>query len=730
MAPKPCRILFVCTGNTCRSPMAAALLRHRLGDPPDVEVLSAGISAPAGSPASANAVAVMAENGISLENHRATQVDAELLGRADLVVALASSHQSVIARVTPEHAGKVRLLTSFVTGGGRDVADPFGGSLDAYRHTRDQIDGAITDLILHLRDSGNLRSSPLPKSQKETTNMKIALGADHGGLEFKQKLLKLLAAGGAQVVDMGVNGPESVDYPDYAAKVAGMVSEGSVDQGVLVCTTGVGMSITANRFPRVRAALCTNAHFAKMSRSHNNANILCLPGSGIAEDELAAIVKAWLETRFDGAGRHERRLDKIEELSPGSDEPVHLYKNDPEIYSVIQKESRRQRENIELIASENYASRGVREANGSLLTNKYAEGYPAKRWYHGCEFVDEAEQLAIDRARQLFGAEYANVQPHSGSGANMAVYFAVLQPGDTILGLSLADGGHLTHGLPANFSGRFFKVVSYGVDRETERLDYAQIQKLAEEHRPKMIVAGASAYSRIIDFKKLRAIADGVGAYLMADMAHIAGLVATGFHPNPVPYCEFVTSTTHKTLRGPRGGLILSQERFAADIAKQIFPGIQGGPLMHTIAAKAVCFHEALQPSFKIYQEQVIRNAQTLAAELEAKGLRIVSGGTDNHLMLADLTKIDVTGKDAAAALDKAQITVNKNAIPFDKRSPFVTSGIRVGSPAVTTRGMKEAEMKAIAGFITDVLKDPGSEKNIEKVRKQVLELTARFPVP
>ncbi len=710
--------------------MAAALMRHRVGAHAGIEVASAGISAPAGSPASANAVTVMAEKGISLEGHRATQIDGELLGRADLVVALASNHQAIMARVTPEYTGKMRLLTAFGSAAGKDVPDPFGGSLDAYRHVRDQIDSALADVILHLRDSGNLRSSPLPNSPKENTNMKIALGADHGGLEIKQKLLKLLAAGGAQVVDMGVNGPESVDYPDYAAKVAGMVSEGTVDQGVLVCTTGVGMSITANRFPRVRAALCTTAHLAKMSRSHNNANILCLPGSGIVDEELAAIAKAWLETRFDGAGRHERRLDKIEELSPGFDEPVHLYKNDPEIYSVIQKENRRQRENIELIASENYASKGVREANGSLLTNKYAEGYPAKRWYHGCEFVDEAEQLAIDRARQLFGAEYANVQPHSGSGANMAVYFAVLQPGDTILGLSLSDGGHLTHGLPANFSGRFFKVVSYGVDRETERLDYAQIQKLAEEHRPKMIIAGASAYSRIIDFKKLRAIADGVGAYLMADMAHIAGLVATGFHPSPVPYCEFVTSTTHKTLRGPRGGLILSQERFAADIAKQIFPGIQGGPLMHTIAAKAVCFHEALQPSFKAYQEQVIRNAQTMAAELEARGLRIVSGGTDNHLMLADLTKIDVTGKDASAALDKAQITVNKNAIPYDKRSPFVTSGIRIGSPAVTTRGMKEAEMKAIAGFIADVLKDPGSEKNIEKVRKQVLELTSRFPVP
>ncbi|MBN2684341.1 MAG: serine hydroxymethyltransferase [Pontiellaceae bacterium] len=409
---------------------------------------------------------------------------------------------------------------------------------------------------------------------------------------------------------------------------------------------------------------------------------------------------------------------------------IAIYDADPEIYAVLKAEDKRQKENLELIASENIVSKAVREVQGSRLTNKYAEGYPSKRWYNGCEWVDEAERLAIDRAKELFGAEHVNVQPHCGSGANMGVYYAVLNPGDTILAMSLAEGGHLTHGHPMNFSGRFFNIVPYGVNQETEQIDYDNLQKLADENKPKMIVAGASAYSRIIDFKKLRKIADSVGAYLMVDMAHIAGLVAAGCHPNPVPYSDFVTTTTHKTLRGPRGGMILCKEKFAADIDRQVFPGIQGGPLMHTIAAKAVCFHEALQPAFKQYQQQVVKNAQALAAALEDDAIRIVSGGTDNHLMLVDLTNADISGKDAAIALDKAAITVNKNGIPFDKKSPFVTSGIRIGSPAVTTRGMKEAEMEKIAGFIKRVIRNADNDAVLAQVREEVVALTAAFPIP
>ncbi|MCU0858604.1 MAG: serine hydroxymethyltransferase, partial [Pontiellaceae bacterium] len=373
------------------------------------------------------------------------------------------------------------------------------------------------------------------------------------------------------------------------------------------------------------------------------------------------------------------------------------------MYKIIRDENVRQKNNIELIASENIVSQAVREAQGSRLTNKYAEGYPGKRWYNGCDCVDEAERLAIDRARQMFGAEHINVQPHSGSGANMAVYYSVLQPGDTILAMSLAEGGHLTHGHPMNFSGRFFKIIPYGVRKDTEQIDYEEVQRLAVEHKPRMIVAGASAYSRIIDFKRLRKIADSVGAYFMVDMAHIAGLVAAGCHPSPVPDADFVTTTTHKTLRGPRGGMILCKEKFAADIDRQVFPGIQGGPLMHVIAAKAVAFGEALTPEFKTYQQQVVKNAQALCEAMQANGFRIVSGGTDNHLMLVDVSSGGLTGKDVANALDKASITANKNGIPFDQKSPFVTSGVRLGTPAVTTRGMKEADMVQIANFFKAV---------------------------
>jgi glycine hydroxymethyltransferase len=401
---------------------------------------------------------------------------------------------------------------------------------------------------------------------------------------------------------------------------------------------------------------------------------------------------------------------------------------DPDIFNTIKAERDRQMRVIELIASENLVSKAVLEAMGSVLTNKYAEGYPAHRYYGGCEVVDVAENLARDRAKELFGAQHANVQPHSGAQANTGVYFAVLKPGDTVLGMNLSHGGHLTHGSPVNISGKYFNFVAYGVDKSTERIDYDEVRRIAREARPKLIVAGASAYSRIIDFAKFREIADEAGALLMADMAHIAGLVAAGLHPSPVPYAQFVTTTTHKTLRGPRGGMILCTEEWAAAIDKAIFPGIQGGPLMHIIAAKAVAFKEALEPSFKEYQRQIVGNARVLAEEMVRHGFRLVSGGTDNHLMLVDLTPKGLTGREAEVALDKVGITVNKNGIPFDTRKPTVTSGIRIGSPAVTTRGMKEGDMKVIASLIDRCLSNLNDEAAQAKVASEVKDLTQRFP--
>jgi glycine hydroxymethyltransferase len=403
---------------------------------------------------------------------------------------------------------------------------------------------------------------------------------------------------------------------------------------------------------------------------------------------------------------------------------------DPEIFAAIQAEEKRQRENIELIASENFTSRAVMEAQGSVLTNKYAEGYPKKRWYGGCENVDTVEQLAIDRAKQLFGCEHVNVQPHSGAQANMAVYFAMLKPGDKILAMNLAHGGHLTHGHPANFSGKFYQVSQYGVSAETEQIDYDALAKQAEEVRPAMITAGASAYPRIIDFPRLRQIADSVGAILFIDMAHISGLVAAGQHPTPIPHAQFVTTTTHKSLRGPRGGIVMCTAEHAKAIDGTVFPGVQGGPLMHVIAAKAVCFHEALQPQFRDYQRQVVVNAKALAAGLTKHGYRITSGGTDNHLMLVDLRPKDINGKVAQEVLDRAGITVNKNGIPFDTYPIFKPGGIRVGTPAVTTRGMKEEEMLDIADLINDALIRRDDAAGLEEIRGKVKELTRRFPLP
>ncbi|OQC25702.1 MAG: Serine hydroxymethyltransferase [Verrucomicrobia bacterium ADurb.Bin070] len=530
------------------------------------------------------------------------------------------------------------------------------------------------------------------------------------------------------MTDLGAFTADSVDYPDFAVEAAEQIVEKRAEVAILICTTGIGMSIAANRFAGVRAALCESVATARKTRTHNDANVLVLAGT-LPPDEAADIARAFLETPFSQEERHARRIGKLERGERLS-EVSHLAEADPEVHATVVGQLRQENSTINLIASENTVSRAVREASGSVLTNKYAEGYPGRRWYSGCIPVDTAESLAIARAKTLFGAEHANVQPHCGSSANMAVYFSVLKPGDTILSMSLDQGGHLTHGSPVNFSGQLFNIVPYCVSPETEVLDYDAIESLALEKRPRLIVAGASAYPRVLDFPRFRKIADACGAMLMVDMAHIAGLVAGGVHPSPVPYAEFVTTTTHKTLRGPRGGLVLCREAFAKAVDKTVFPGLQGGPLENIIAAKAVCFGEALQPAFKAYACQVVANCKTLAATLTARGFHLVSGGTDNHLMLVNVARAGLTGKDAAAALDAAGIICNKNTIPFDKNSPFVTSGIRIGTASVTTRGMKEPEMQRIGTWIADILSDLSNTALTEKVRAEVAALTAGFRVP
>jgi glycine hydroxymethyltransferase len=408
---------------------------------------------------------------------------------------------------------------------------------------------------------------------------------------------------------------------------------------------------------------------------------------------------------------------------------IHLKRTDPEVFQAFRAEIERQTQQLEMIASENFVSEAVMEAEGSIFINKYAEGYPGRRYYGGCENMDVVEKLAIDRLNQLFGSEYANVQPHSGTQSNMAVYFAVLNPGDSILSMDLAHGGHLSHGLPASFSGRFFKIVHYGVSRETETIDYEQVAEIAKKQRPKLIIAGASAYPRTIDFASFRMIADEVGAYLMVDMAHIAGLVAAGVHPSPVPYADFITSTTHKTMRGPRGGIILAKEKYSRSLNSQIFPGIQGGPLMQVIAAKAVAFKEALRDEFKIYQQQIVSNAKVLAKTLQDREFRLVSGGTDNHLLLVDLSDRGLTGAEAEEVLERSGITVNKNTIPFDTRSPSITSGIRIGTPGVTTRGLKEKEMEEVGDYISELLSHPQDDKLIRDIKTKIRSLCERFPL-
>ena len=597
-------VLFVCTGNICRSPIAEGLFRRLIGNRKDIEVASAGVHAVRGQPPSLYAVQVCVEEGTDISGLRSQPLTATLVDQATHIFAMTGAHVETIQTLFPQTAEKTFLLREFEEPGTtvwREVPDPIGLGREVYEHCARIIKNALPSVLAFVEQGELVR-------------------------------------------------PGAMRSPD--------VSSYSMDP---------------------------------LSRQFE-------PGS-VASKSAPSYGEA-------------------------------LRKTDPEIYEAIVAEEKRQRENVELIASENFTSRAVMEAQGSVMTNKYAEGYPKKRWYGGCENVDTAEQLAIDRAKRLFNCEHVNVQPHSGAQANMAVYFSMLKPGDKILAMNLAHGGHLTHGHPANFSGKFYNVSQYGVSKNTEQIDYDALQKQAEEVQPVMITAGASAYPRIIDFPRLRQIADSVGSILFIDMAHIAGLVAGGQHPSPIPHAQFVTTTTHKSLRGPRGGIVMCEEKFAKQIDATVFPGVQGGPLMHVIAAKAVCFHEALQPQFRDYQRQVVINAKALAAGLAKHGYRIVSGGTDNHLMLVDLRPKDLNGKEAQEVLDRAGITTNKNAIPFDTSSPFKPGGIRVGTPAVTTRGMKEEEMLEIADLVAEALTNRTDEAVLNRVREKVRELTHRFPLP
>jgi glycine hydroxymethyltransferase len=558
----------------------------------------------------------------------------------------------------------------------------------------------------------------------------IVLASDHRGVALKRELRERLERAGYETLDLGTHGEDAVDYPAFAAPAARAVSEGRTDRAIVICGSGLGVMYTANRFPGVRAAWVQDVDAAELARRHNDANVLALPGDRLDGEAAWPIVRAWLDTPFEG-GRHIRRIEMIDTLTRDavSSPARRLAEVDPAIASVVRREARRQALGLELIASENFVSEAVLEAVGSVLTNKYAEGYPGRRYYGGCEVVDEAEQLAIDRAKALFGADHANVQPHSGSQANEAVYRAALSPGDTILAMNLDHGGHLTHGSPVNFSGQLYRVVPYGVRRQDERIDIDEVRRLALEHRPKLIQCGTTAYSRTLDFAAFRSVADEVGAVLFADVAHIAGLVAAGLHPTPIGHAQLVTTTTHKTLRGPRGGLILCDADWARRIDSAVFPGGQGGPLMHVIAAKAVAFLEAAQPAFRAYSERILANARRLAEALGRRGFRIVSGGTDVHLFLLSLVDRDLTGKAAQVSLERAGITTNKNMVPFDPRKPAVTSGLRIGTPALTTRGMGEGEMDEIAALIARCLERHGDVDALDAIRVEVEALCRRFPL-
>ncbi|CAN5899778.1 hypothetical protein BH11VER1_BH11VER1_29790 [soil metagenome] len=714
--------------------MAEMLFRDMVKGRSDYEVLSAGVGAYPGDTPSKHTVQLMQERGLDMHGFRSRQLSKKLVDQVTHIFGLSMSHLQALETMFPEATDKMYLTSEFAANDrlrGKDVRDPFGQGRDAYEETRDTLLELLPSVLAYIDQTfDKTPSSPHPTmpTSTPTTKQRLSIGSDHGGVELKDAIVSHLQSLGHEVTDFGTKSKDRVDYPDFAEKVCENVLHDKADAGILVCTTGIGMCISANRHPGIQAALVHDVATAKVTREHNDANVLCLAGATTSPEAGKAIAEAFLATPFSG-GRHANRVNKMNSLVHYAADIVQ--KVDPVIADIIVEEEHRQQNNIELIASENFCSRAVQLAQGSCLTNKYAEGYPAKRWYGGCEEVDKVEQLAIDRVCQLFGAKFANVQPHSGSQANAAVYFSVLNPGDRILTMDLSHGGHLTHGNKANFSGRFYEVVHYGVSEKDERIDYDALAKKAEECKPKMITAGASAYPRTIDFARMGEIARSVGAYLFVDMAHIAGLVAGGVHPSPMEHADFITSTTHKSLRGPRGGIILTNnEDLAKKINSQVFPGVQGGPLMHVIAAKAVCFLEALQPTFKTYQQQVVKNAQALAAELTTLGYRITSGGTDNHVMLVDLRPQGLNGKVASDTLDHAGITVNKNGIPFDTEKITLGGGIRLGTPAVTTRGMKEAEMKLIANWIHTALTNRDNPEVLAKIRSEVKEINTRFSLP
>ncbi len=560
--------------------------------------------------------------------------------------------------------------------------------------------------------------------------MKIALGSDHRGVELKAALRESLVTRGITAEDCGPADGTSVDYPDYARQVSTLVSKGITDSGILICGSGLGMSMAANKISRVRAALCLTPQMAKMARAHNNANVLVLSADASPEAEALEILDAWLSGSFEGVLRHKRRIQKMHACESSSIDPLMIYDNDPEVYAAIEGEAQRQRRHVELLANENLVSRAVREALGSSLAMKYVPGSAIAQQRGGAGHAEDLERLACDRAKQLFGCEHANVQPYSGSLANAAVYLSVMQPGDTVLCMTAPHEASGAEEYRTSLADRLFKIVRYGVDRATEQIDYDKVEQLAAEHKPRLIVAGVSVYSRITDFKKMRRIADSVDAFLMADMGHIAGLVAAGCHPSPVPMCEFVTTTTHNTLRGPRGGMILCQERFAADIDREVSPGLQTGPHMHVVAAKAVCLHEALRPSFRKYQQQVVRNAQSLAEALMAQDIRVVTGGTDNHLVLVDLSDAGVGARKAVVALDAAGLTVSKDRLPAAPGDTNGSAGVCMGVQSATARGMAETEMTLLADCIATVLRKVDAHDVQASTAKRVEEIAAQFPIP
>jgi glycine hydroxymethyltransferase len=561
---------------------------------------------------------------------------------------------------------------------------------------------------------------------------KVVIGADHAGFELKEKIKIFLQEKGFEVEDKGTFSQDRVDYPDFARPVAEDVSSGKADLGILVCGTGIGMSIVSNKFPKVRSALVYNEYTARMAKAHTNANILVFSGRVISPEYAKVLLSTFFETSFEG-NRHQERIEKINDIEKEILDSFASYfrelrRFDPEVFDAIVKEFEKQETMINLIASENLTSLRVLLALFNPMNNKYAEGYPGKRYYGGCEFVDIVEELARERIKKLFSAEYANVQPHSGTQANQAVYLVCLEPGDKILSMDLASGGHLSHGARVNFSGKLYKPVFYTVDSKTHLIDMDMVRDIAKRERPKIIVAGASSYPRAIDFKAFSDIAKEIGAFFLADIAHPAGLVAAGVYPSPVPYADFVTFTTHKTLRGPRGAVVLSRAEFSKKIDSAVFPGSQGGPFMHVIAAKAVCFKEAMQPEFKNYADQVVKNARVLAEEFAKRGYKVITGGTDSHIVLIDVSPKGVSGGDVERELYRAGIVLNKNVIPFDTRPPMNPSGIRIGTPSVTTRGMKEEEMKIIASLIDDAISSGFSEEVVLRVRNSVADLCRKFP--